>query len=198
MPKKAATKANAAKQEADTGVAAPPKAGGGVMPKGKHEGDVAAKKKEKDLNSPKKPVAGAYGVYLAANREAIKKTLPADHKTTDVAKAAGTRITVADVAEAMPEWPADWFSVWSIKSLVVLVRLWIAGPDLRATISGPPGMTRNHPGTNPESPGTNPEPTRNQHGINSAKPCWFQDGSGLVPGGSGVPGHARRARDSGS
>ena len=60
MPKKAATKANAAKQEADTGVAAPPKAGGGVMPKGKHEGDVAAKKKEKDLNSPKKPVAGAY------------------------------------------------------------------------------------------------------------------------------------------
>ena len=198
MPKKAATKANAAKQEADTGVAAPPKAGGGVMPKGKHEGDVAAKKKEKDLNSPKKPVAGAYGVYLAANREAIKTTLPADHNTTDVAKAAGTRITVADVAEAMPEWPAAWFSVWSIKRLVVRVRLWIAGPDLRATISGPPGMTRNHPGTNPESPGTNLEPTRNQHGINSAKPCWFRDGSGLVPGGSRVPDHARRARDSGS
>jgi hypothetical protein len=89
-PKKAATKANAAKQEADTGVAAP-KAGGGVMKKGKHVGDKAAKKKEKDLNSPKKPVAGAYGVFLAANREAIKKTLPADHKITDVAKAAGTR-----------------------------------------------------------------------------------------------------------
>jgi hypothetical protein len=102
MPKKAATKANAAKQEADTGVAAPPKAGGGVMKKGKHEGDVAAKKKEKDLNSPKKPMAGAYGVYLAANREAIKKTLPADHKITDVAKAAGTRWAAVSDTEKMP------------------------------------------------------------------------------------------------
>ena len=100
-PKKAATKANAAKQEADTGVAAP-KAGGGVMKKGKHVGDKAAKKKEKDLNSPKKPVAGAYGVFLAANREAIKKTLPADHKITDVAKAAGTQWAAVSDTEKMP------------------------------------------------------------------------------------------------
>ena len=100
-PKKAATKANAAKQEADTGVAAP-KAGGGVMKKGKHVGDKAAKKKEKDLNSPKKPVAGAYGVYLAANREAIKKALPADHKITDVAKAAGTKWAAMSDTEKMP------------------------------------------------------------------------------------------------
>ena len=101
LPKKAATKANEAKQEADTGVAAS-KAGGGVMKKGKHEGDKAAKKKEKDLNSPKKPVAGAYGVYLAANREAIKKTLPADHKITDVAKAAGTKWAAVSDTEKMP------------------------------------------------------------------------------------------------
>ena len=101
-PKKAATKANAAKQEADTGVAAPPKAGGGVMKKGKHEGDEAAKTKEKDPNSPKKPVAGAYGVFLAANREAIKKTLPADHKITDVAKAAGTQWAAVSDTEKMP------------------------------------------------------------------------------------------------
>ena len=100
-PKKAATKANAAKQEADTGVAAP-KAGGGVMKKGKHVGDKAAKKKEKDLNSPKKPVAGAYGVFLAANREAIKKTLPADHKITDVAKAAGAQWAAVSDTEKMP------------------------------------------------------------------------------------------------
>ena len=101
MPKEAATKANAAKQEADTGVAAP-KAGGGVMKKGKHVGDKAAKKKEKDLNSPKKPVAGAYGVFLAANREAIKKTLPADHKATDVTKAAGTHWAAVSDTEKMP------------------------------------------------------------------------------------------------
>jgi hypothetical protein len=100
-PKKAATKANAAKQEADTGVAAP-KAGGGVMKKGKHVGDKAAKKQEKDLNSPRKPVAGAYGVFLAANREAIKKTLPADHKITDVAKAAGTQWAAVSDTEKMP------------------------------------------------------------------------------------------------
>ena len=102
MPKEAATTANAAKQEADTGVAAPPKAGGGVMKKGTHEGDEAAKTKEKDPNSPKKPVAGAYGVFLAANREAIKKTLPADHKITDVAKAAGTKWAAVSEAEKKP------------------------------------------------------------------------------------------------
>ena len=101
LPTKAATKANAAKQEADTGVAAP-KAGGGVMKKGKHVGDKAAKKKEKDLNSPKKPVAGAYGVFLAANREAIKKTLPADHKATDVTKAAATNWAGVSDTEKMP------------------------------------------------------------------------------------------------
>jgi hypothetical protein len=192
MPKKAATKANAAKQEADTGVAAPPKAGGGVMPKGKHEGDVAAKKKEKDLNSPKKPVAGAYGVYLAANREAIKKTLPADHKTTDVAKAAGTRITVADVAEAMPEWPADWFSVWSIQGLVVLVRLWIAGPDLHKghylRPSGhDPEPSRNQPGIARNQPGTNTEPTRNQLGEAVLVPGWIRIGSGWFQGSGSCP-----------
>ena len=53
-PKKAATKANAAKQEADTGVAAP-KAGGGVMKKGKHVGDKAAKKKEKEGGEEEAP-----------------------------------------------------------------------------------------------------------------------------------------------
>ena len=190
-PKKAATKANAAKQEADTGVAAP-KAGGGVMKKGKHVGDKAAKKKEKDLNSPKKPVAGAYGVYLAANREAIKTTLPADHKTTDVAKAAGTRITVADVAEAMPEWPAAWFSVWSIQGLVVLVRLWIAGPDLHKghylRPSGhDPEPSRNQPGITRNQPGTNTEPTRNQLGEAVLVPGWIRIGSGWFRGSGSCP-----------
>merc|ERR1712085_142507 len=46
-------------------------------------------KKKKDANAPKKPVGGAYGVYVAENRESIVKSLPAGHKITDVAKKAG-------------------------------------------------------------------------------------------------------------
>ena len=48
-------------------------------------------KKMKDANVPKKPAGGGYGQYLAENREEIKKTLPQDHKITDVAKAAGAK-----------------------------------------------------------------------------------------------------------
>merc|ERR1719387_2427495 len=46
-------------------------------------------KKVKDPNAPKKPAGGAYGVFLAKNRAAIVKSLPAGHKITDVTKAAG-------------------------------------------------------------------------------------------------------------
>merc|ERR1711988_727100 len=46
-------------------------------------------KKEKDPNAPKKPAGGGYGVFLAENRAAIVKSLPAGHKITDVTKAAG-------------------------------------------------------------------------------------------------------------
>merc|ERR1719311_1537628 len=46
-------------------------------------------KKKKDPNAPKKPVGGAYGVFLAENRATIVKSLPAGHKITDVTKAAG-------------------------------------------------------------------------------------------------------------
>merc|ERR1719387_2961515 len=47
-------------------------------------------KKKKDANAPKKPAGGAYGVFLAENREKIIKSLPkGSNKTTDVAKAAG-------------------------------------------------------------------------------------------------------------
>merc|ERR1711939_180988 len=44
--------------------------------------------KKKDPNAPKKPAGGGYGVFLAENRAAIVKSLPAGHKITDVAKAA--------------------------------------------------------------------------------------------------------------
>jgi hypothetical protein len=79
------------------------KAGGGVTEKKrKRLEEEAAKMKEKDSNSPKKPVGGAYGVYLAANREAIEKALPADHKITDVAKAVGTKWAAVSDTEKMP------------------------------------------------------------------------------------------------
>lgn len=45
-------------------------------------------KKKKDPNAPKRPAGGAYGAWLNANREAIKKQLPSGHKITDVTKKA--------------------------------------------------------------------------------------------------------------
>merc|ERR1712054_240334 len=44
-------------------------------------------KKKKDANAPKKPVGGAYGIFLAENRAKIVATLPSGHSITDVGKA---------------------------------------------------------------------------------------------------------------
>merc|ERR1712238_464421 len=49
------------------------------------------KRAKKDPNAPKRPVGGAYGVFLAENRAKIVSSLPKDHKMTDVAKAAGVQ-----------------------------------------------------------------------------------------------------------
>lgn len=47
-------------------------------------------KKKKDPNAPKRPVGGAFGIFLNENREKIIKSLPAgSNKSTDVSKAAG-------------------------------------------------------------------------------------------------------------
>jgi hypothetical protein len=59
-------------------------------------------KKQKDLNAPKKPCGGAYGVFLAENRAAITKTLPAGHKITDVSKAAGAQWNALSDADKKP------------------------------------------------------------------------------------------------
>merc|ERR1711920_1106812 len=57
-------------------------------------------KKKKDPNAPKKPAGGAYGVFLAENREKIVKSLPAGHKMVDVAKAAGAQFkSLSEVAK---------------------------------------------------------------------------------------------------
>jgi DNA-binding transcriptional ArsR family regulator len=59
-------------------------------------------KKVKDPNAPKKPAGGGYGVFLAKNRAAIVKSLPADHKITDVSKAAGEQWRALSEAAKKP------------------------------------------------------------------------------------------------
>jgi len=82
------TRAKKLKEQYDKDLAAFLEAGG--VKKGKvFKKDKAAKRKRKDADAPKKPVGGAYGCFLAAQRAAITKSLPADHKVSDVAKKAG-------------------------------------------------------------------------------------------------------------
>eukprot|EP00933_Yihiella_yeosuensis_P028501 TRINITY_DN2232_c0_g1_i2.p1 TRINITY_DN2232_c0_g1~~TRINITY_DN2232_c0_g1_i2.p1 ORF type:complete len:310 (-),score=128.85 TRINITY_DN2232_c0_g1_i2:344-1204(-) len=83
-------KAAAAKEEYEKAMAAFKEQGGTpAARKSKKDKEEKQKKKVKDENAPKKPVGGAYGVYLAEKREEIKQSLPKDHKITDVAKKAG-------------------------------------------------------------------------------------------------------------
>eukprot|EP00929_Paragymnodinium_shiwhaense_P055196 TRINITY_DN2767_c2_g1_i1.p1 TRINITY_DN2767_c2_g1~~TRINITY_DN2767_c2_g1_i1.p1 ORF type:complete len:233 (-),score=97.90 TRINITY_DN2767_c2_g1_i1:250-876(-) len=62
---------------------------GGVVEKKKRKEKEGGKKSKKDPNAPKKPAAGAYGRFMAEKREEIKKSLPKDHKITDVTKKGG-------------------------------------------------------------------------------------------------------------
>jgi len=59
-------------------------------------------KKKKDPNAPKKPSGGGYGVFLAENRAKITQSLPAGHKMTDVAKAAGEQWKSLSEAQKKP------------------------------------------------------------------------------------------------
>eukprot|EP00746_Dinoflagellata_sp_MGD_P156312 gnl/MRDRNA2_/MRDRNA2_85760_c0_seq5.p1 gnl/MRDRNA2_/MRDRNA2_85760_c0~~gnl/MRDRNA2_/MRDRNA2_85760_c0_seq5.p1 ORF type:complete len:246 (+),score=100.89 gnl/MRDRNA2_/MRDRNA2_85760_c0_seq5:98-739(+) len=59
-------------------------------------------KKKKDANAPKKPSGGGYGVFLAENRAKITASLPAGHKMTDVAKAAGEQWKSLSEAQKKP------------------------------------------------------------------------------------------------
>ena len=40
---------------------------------------------------PRRPAGGAWGMYIADHREEIRRSLPADHKITDVTKAASEK-----------------------------------------------------------------------------------------------------------
>merc|ERR1711920_200158 len=71
-------------------------AGGGVKEKGMRALKAEKRKskdgkRKKDTNAPKRPVGGAFGVWLAENRSKIASSLPTGHKITDVTKAAGTQ-----------------------------------------------------------------------------------------------------------
>merc|ERR1712113_408971 len=82
-------------------------AGGGVKEKGMGAQRTEKRKakdgkKKKDPNAPKKPAGGAYGVFLAENREKIVKSLPAGHKMVDVAKAAGAQFKSLSEAAKKP------------------------------------------------------------------------------------------------
>merc|ERR1719335_1493800 len=59
-------------------------------------------KKKKDPNAPKRPAGGGYGVFLSENRDKIVKSLPADHKMTDVGKAAGDQWRALSAAAKKP------------------------------------------------------------------------------------------------
>jgi len=99
-------KYEAAKAKFDTDMAAFLAAGGektkGVAALRTEKRRKQTGKKPKDPNMPKKPVAGAYGVFLAENRAAIEKSLPTDHKITDVAKAAGAQFKALSDAAKKP------------------------------------------------------------------------------------------------
>merc|ERR1711920_412277 len=60
------------------------------------------KRAKKDSNAPKKPVGGAYGVFMAENREKITSSLPKGHKITDVTKAAGAQWKALSEAAKKP------------------------------------------------------------------------------------------------
>merc|ERR1712151_324371 len=47
------------------------------------------KRKARDPDAPKKLGGGAFGRWLAENRGEVRKSLPSDHKITDVTKKAG-------------------------------------------------------------------------------------------------------------
>eukprot|EP00933_Yihiella_yeosuensis_P070046 TRINITY_DN773_c0_g1_i2.p1 TRINITY_DN773_c0_g1~~TRINITY_DN773_c0_g1_i2.p1 ORF type:complete len:235 (+),score=115.95 TRINITY_DN773_c0_g1_i2:86-790(+) len=109
--KKAPYEKKAAEQKADFEKAmAAFKDAGGVPAARKSKKDKEGKtKKVKDANAPKKPVGGAYGCFLAEKREGIKKSLPKDHKITDVAKKAGemwAKVSEADRKKYQDEFAA--------------------------------------------------------------------------------------------
>jgi len=95
----------AAKLKAEYGAALQAfKVDGGVVAR-KSKKDKPEKTAKKDPDAPKRPVGGGYGVYLAEHREEIKQSLPADHKITDVSKAAGAKW------KALPETEKEQYQV---------------------------------------------------------------------------------------
>ena len=77
-------------------------AAGGVKEKIARKGKDAKVKKAKDPDAPKRPAGGAYGIFLAENRDKIIKTLPKGYKITDISKAAGVQWKALSEKEQKP------------------------------------------------------------------------------------------------
>jgi len=77
---------------------------GGVMAKKskKIKKGMEGAKAKKDPDAPKRPVGGGYGQYLNEHREAIRKTLPTDHKMTDIGKQAGLKWNAMSAEDKKP------------------------------------------------------------------------------------------------
>lgn len=92
-----------AKQKYEKDMAAFLAAGGekaAIVRKSKDKDADGAKKKDKD--APKRPAGGGYGIYVNEHRGEIVKSLPADHKITDVTKVAGARWKALTDAQRKP------------------------------------------------------------------------------------------------
>lgn len=80
------------KDEYEAAVQAFKDGGGEIIRRSKKDKkEKRGKKAKKDPDAPKRPAGGGYGVYVAEHREEITKGLPADHKMTDVTKAASDK-----------------------------------------------------------------------------------------------------------
>ena len=77
-------------------------AAGGVKEKIARKGKDGKIKKAKDPDAPKRPAGGAYGVFLAENRDEIIKTLPKGYKVPDIGKAAGAKWKALSEKEQKP------------------------------------------------------------------------------------------------
>ncbi|OLP97435.1 High mobility group protein 1-like [Symbiodinium microadriaticum] len=77
-------------------------AAGGVKEKIARKGKDGKVKKAKDPDAPKRPAGGAYGIFLAENRDKIIKTLPKGYKITEISKAAGVQWKALSEKEQKP------------------------------------------------------------------------------------------------
>eukprot|EP00927_Polykrikos_kofoidii_P018986 TRINITY_DN18843_c0_g1_i1.p1 TRINITY_DN18843_c0_g1~~TRINITY_DN18843_c0_g1_i1.p1 ORF type:complete len:240 (+),score=34.58 TRINITY_DN18843_c0_g1_i1:78-797(+) len=86
---------------------------------------------------PKKPLGGAYGVFVAQNRARIIQSLPDGHKVTDVSKAAGAQWKALSDGAKQP-YEAEYAE--KANEYRIALEKYIASPSHRASV---PKLTKN-------------------------------------------------------